>query len=274
MPRPPLSDASLTAVVVTLNEAARLEACLAAIPERYPVLVLDSGSTDGTVALAERAGCAVAHNPWPGFAGQRNMALTRCGIASPWVLFVDADEFHQPAFFDWFETEGRARDDFDVAMVSSRLVFRGVTLRHAPGYPVYHPRLVRRGAARFVPNHAGHGEAVAAGARTVRLDIPYRHHFYDGDLRAWMSKHLGHAAVEAFAEPAPEGTLTGRGRLHRVARRLPLRAPLRFLYHYVLRGGFRDGRPGLEYALMYAWYEATMSLFRLAAGGRPPVIRP
>ena len=269
MPRPSFSDASLTVVVVTLNEAVRLERCLDAIPDRYPVLVLDSGSTDDTLAIAPRRGCVVAHNPWPGFAEQRNVALTRCGIESRWVLFVDCDEFHQPTFFDWFEAEGRERQDFDVAMLTSWLVFRGVTLRHAPGYPIYHPRLVRRGAVHFVPNQSGHGETVAAGTRCLTLDIPYAHHFYDGDLSGWMTKHIGRAAQEAFLLPGPGREESRRARLLRLAGRLPFRPMLRFLYHYLLRGGCRDGRAGLEYALMYMWYEATKSLFRLVAGGRP-----
>ncbi len=273
MVRPSLAASALTVVVLTKNEETRLARCVAAIPVAYPVVVVDSGSLDGTLAVARAAGCVVAENPWPGFAAQRNFALEACGIVSPWVLFVDADEVYPPAFFAWFEGGARFRDDFDVATVASRLVFKWVELRYAPGYPFYHPRLVRRGRARFVPSYSGHGETVAAGARLISVDIPYRHYFYDGDLAAWMHKHIGLAMQEAFVSAAPEGHLTARARLTLIFCRLPLRSVARFLYHFLVRGGFRDGRAGLDYALMYAWYESTKALIR--AAGRPPgILRP
>ena len=244
--RPPLAGAALTVVVLTRNEEAKLPRCLAAIPARYPVVVVDSGSDDRTVETARAGGCVVAENPWPGFAAQRNFALTACGVVSPWVLFIDADELYPSAFFDWFEGGARERDDFDVALVDSRLVFKGIELRHAPGYPLYHPRLVRRGGAVFEPAHSGHGETVRADARLIRVDIPYRHHFYDGDLAGWMRKHVGLGMQEAFASRREGAALTPRGRLSLAGRRLPLRGVFRFLYHYLVRGGFRDGRAGLE----------------------------
>ncbi|WP_256361237.1 glycosyltransferase [Methylomonas koyamae] len=70
----------LTVVILACNEAANLPRCLAAIPERYPIVMVDSGSSDDTVAIAERRGCRVYHNPWPGFAEQRNFALQQCAI--------------------------------------------------------------------------------------------------------------------------------------------------------------------------------------------------
>jgi glycosyltransferase involved in cell wall biosynthesis len=267
MVRPPLAAAALTVVILTRDEAARLPRCLAAIPLAYPVLVVDSGSRDHTVDLAAAAGCVVARNPWPGFAAQRNFALSSCGLTSRWVLFIDADEIYPPAFFDWFEASARDGSDFDVALVDSRLVFKGVELRHAPGYPLYHPRLVRRGAVRFEPSPSGHGETIGRDARLIRVDIPYRHHFYDGDLAAWMHKHVELAMQEAFTtrRATAASALTPRSRLHLASRRLPLRGLARLVYHLILRGGFRDGRAGLEYALMYAWYESTMAVIRFAA---------
>lgn len=263
MPRPSLTSASpLTVVILTRNEAKRLPTCLAAIPDGYPVLVLDSGSDDDTLAVATAAGCVVASNPWPGFAAQRNFALDRCGIASPWVLFVDADEIYPAAFFNWFEREGHRRDDFDVAQVTSILVFAGRPLRHAPGYPIHHPRLVRRGAARFVPSPSGHGETVGAGTRMIAVDIPYDHHFFDGDISVWMRKHVGLAMQEAFPRDPGGGHVSARTRLQGMVPGL-LRVLARFAYHYGLRGGFRDGRAGLEYAAMYAWFEATKLVIRL-----------
>jgi len=263
MSRNPSPDAALTIVILTLNEAARLLTCLSGIPAIYPVLIVDCGSTDGTAAIAVDAGCRVVTHPWAGFAAQRNFALEQCGLTTPWVLFIDADEIFPAAFYDWFEEEGR-QGDFDIGQVAQTLAFKGKTLRFAPAYPLYHPRLARRGHVRFVLNHTGHGEAADAGARQRMIDIPYHHDWYDGDLAAWLTKHVRLAEQEAELRPVADGLSTARGRLSLLIRSAMVRVPTRFCYHYLWRGGFRDGLHGLEYALMYSWFEFTKGLFRLA----------
>ncbi len=131
----------LTVVILTKNEEANLPRCLAAIPAHYPIVIVDSGSTDNTVAIASSRGCRIYSNPWPGFAEQRNFAIQQCEINTPWLLFVDADEIYPQAFYDRFESEFAHTDSFDVLMVPSILYLRGKRLNHAPGYPIYHPRL-------------------------------------------------------------------------------------------------------------------------------------
>jgi len=251
---------SLTVVILTKNEAANLPRCLDAVPDRYPVVVLDSGSTDNTTEVASRRGCIVFRQPWLGFAGQRNYALQHCGIANPWVLFVDTDEVYPQGFFDWFEMEARNRHDVDIFMVPSYLYLRGRQLRHAPGYPVYHPRLVYRERASFVTNYAGHGESVQQSCRILYASIAYSHYFYNGDLVGWMHKHIDHASLESHLQSEQGVVLTRRGRFNMLLGNSVLRIPLRFFYHYVLRGGFLDGREGLEYTKMYTWYEASKYL--------------
>lgn len=252
----------ITAVILTLNEQQDLPECLAAIPPGTPVLVLDSGSTDNTVRIAGEAGARIATRPWTGFADQRNFALRDCGLTTPWVLFVDADERFPPKFYDWLRATLAADPDVDVFEVPSLLFLDGRPLRHAPGYPVLHPRLVRREAVEFVPNHAGHGEAVLA-ARMARAPIGYDHYFQSGDLLPWLEKHLKLAKAEARASAEPTTT---RGKLAKLVGRGLARPLARFFYHYLLRGGFRDGRAGLQYSLMYTWYE--LSIYLLARSRR------
>ncbi|WKJ91742.1 glycosyltransferase family 2 protein [Methylomonas montana] len=250
----------LTVVILTQNEEANLPGCLAAIPERYPVVVIDSGSNDNTLAIARQRGCAVFSNPWPGFAEQRNFALQQCGIQTPWILFVDADEIYPQRFYDWFEAKLSETHGIDVLMVPSILYLRGKRLNHAPGYPIYHPRLVRRETASFVRNHTGHGEAVLDTCRIGYSDIPYEHYFYHGEIVAWMHKHIGKAAQEVQLQPTAGAVMTARGRLSVLLGRSWLRILGRFAYHYLFRGGFLDGAAGLEFALMFTWYEATIYL--------------
>jgi len=148
----------------------------------------------------------------------------------------------------------------DVLMVPSILYLRGKRLNHAPGYPIYHPRLVRRETASFVRNHTGHGEAVLDSCRIGYSDIPYEHYFYHGEIVAWMHKHVGKAAQEVQLQPTAGALMTARGRLSVLLGRSWLRILGRFTYHYLFRGGFLDGAAGLEFALMFAWYEATIYL--------------
>jgi glycosyltransferase involved in cell wall biosynthesis len=255
-----MAETKLTIVILTQNEQENLPRCLKAIPGHYPVVVVDSGSTDATCQIAEGRGCRVYSNPWQGFAAQRNFALEQCGIETPWVLFVDADEIYPESFYAWFEAEIAGSDAFDVVMVPSVLFLRGKRLDHAPGYPIYHPRLARRGGVEFITNHTGHGEAVRDTCRIAYGTIPYEHYFYHGEIVPWMHKHVGKAALEVRLKPTAGAVMTRRGRLSVWLGRSWLRMPTRFLYHYLFRGGFLDGSAGFEFALMFAWYEATIYL--------------
>jgi len=262
-------QATVAVAILTLNEAERLPACLAAIPPGYPVVVMDSGSTDATVDIARTAGARVLTNPWPGYATQRNLCLDSCRGLARWVLFIDADEIFPPAFFQWLQAAVATEPPgFDVAQIPSVLIWNGQPLRHAPGYPIYHPRLARVETVRFVPNGTGHGETVAEPCRQIQCPVPYDHFFYNGDLAGWMRKHVGLAQQEVAAAVEATAHVTARASLNRLAGRGAWRIPARFLYHYVWLGGFRDGRAGLAYALMYAWYEATKWMLR-RAGRRP-----
>jgi len=248
----------LTVVILTQNEERNLPRCLAAIPKTYPIVIVDSGSTDNTLSIAKEYGCATFKHPWPGFAEQRNFALTQCGISSPWVLFIDADEIYPKSFYDWFESEVFSKDSIDVMMVPSILYLRGKRLNHAPGYPIYHPRLVRRDSTRFVRNHTGHGESVVNTCRIAHCTIPYEHFFYHGEIIPWMHKHIAKAAQEVQLIPTADAVMTDRGRLSVYLGRSALRVMARFLYHFIFRAGFLDGMAGLEFSLMFTWYEATI----------------
>lgn len=255
MTPPPSSPTLVSAVILTLNEAANIKECLASIPEKIPCWVIDSGSNDETVALAQAAGAQVKFRAWTGFADQRNFALTDSGIETEWVLFIDADERYPTAFFDWMSATLSRDPAVDGYQVPSRLFMDNCPLNWAPGYPVLHPRLVRR-SVTFRVNHAGHGEALAP-CRTSQAPIGYEHYFQNGSLRPWLKKHMRLAEMEVDSSSPP---LTRRARLAKVVPAGPLKAVLRFFYHYVFRLGFLDGKPGFTYALMYSWYELTIYL--------------
>ena len=110
----------------------------------------------------------IHQHPWEGYAQQRNYALEQCGITTTWVLFIDADEVFPRPFFDWIGTSLDSElAAADAVMVPSYFFLRGKRLKYAPGYPIYHARLSRRGKVRFLSHHdGGFGENIdrAAGS--------------------------------------------------------------------------------------------------------------
>jgi glycosyltransferase involved in cell wall biosynthesis len=264
-----MTKVDLTVIVLTYNEDACIERCLENLSDVRRCVVVDSGSTDRTVEIAQGYACDTYSNPWPGFAQQRNWAMENTAIETDWVLFVDADEVFPKEFFEWFSQEVRGRDDVDAVMVPSFLYFRGKKLRFAPGYPVYHLRLLRSNRVRFtMSHHSGFGESVTESCRLLESPVAYDHYFYDGDLSGWLHKHIDYAFAEAHGRRAAETVRTRRGKISTRIGHSLWRAPLRFLYHFVLRQGFRDGRAGLEYALMYTWFETTKYLIKVADAKR------
>lgn len=250
---------SLAVVVLTLNEAVRIQACLGRVPDSIPSFVLDSGSTDATVEIARAAGAGILTNPWPGFAAQRNFALERLQRFD-WILFIDADEIFPISLFNWVLDYICGNPQSDVVQIPSKLWLCGRVLRHAPTYPVYHPRLVRTARARFTVSGTGHGETVAEGLRIEHADLEYIHDIVADGFAAWAAKHVRLATMEGQAARRAElagGVVTLRRRLGRMAPKGPVRAALRFAFHYIVCLGFLDGAAGFRYALMYAWYELT-----------------
>src|SRR5690606_22353197 len=135
-------------VVIAKNEADRLESCLGSVPFADEVIVLDSGSTDGTPEVAERCGARVLRTDWPGHVIQKNRALAEA--SRDWVLSLDADErLSTEAAAELREALERPGDavGFSFPRCSSWL---GHPIRHGRWYPDRKLRVVRRGRGRWV----------------------------------------------------------------------------------------------------------------------------
>ena len=93
---PPPGSVPLSVVVLTLNEEPNIRRCLASVAWADQVVVVDSGSADRTVPLAQAAGAEVVEQPWLGFSAQRECSLRLPLLRHDWVYFVDADEWVSP----------------------------------------------------------------------------------------------------------------------------------------------------------------------------------
>lgn len=256
----------VSVLLLSLNEARNLPRCLDALDWCDDIVLVDSGSTDGTVEIAAARGVRVLTRAFDDFAGQRNFGLREGGFVHDWVLHLDADEVVTPAFRQALADQGEA-PGIDAYWVPSKLILFGTWLRHAGMYPVYQVRLGRRDVLRF--HQVGHGQRETTPPERVGVfDEPYLHHSFSDGLARWLGRHIRYAADEARLIEARATDRDWRALLSADAARrrralkqlsagLPvvLRPLARFLYVYVVRGGFRDGAAGLTYAMMLAVYE-------------------
>jgi glycosyltransferase involved in cell wall biosynthesis len=253
-------------LILTRNEEQNLPDCLASVKWCDDIVVLDSRSTDQTAAVAKSAGARVFERSFDDFAAQRNYALDKVPFRHPWVFHLDADERFTEPLQRECETV-IAADRQSGFLVPSKLMFMGKWLRWSGMYPVYQMRLMKLGEIRFI--QTGHGQREADAKRGVgKLREPYLHYNFSKGLDDWREKHDRYSTKEAeeslqerqkraigWRDLGGSDTVARRRALKRLSMRLPCRPTLRFLYMYVFRLGFLDGRPGLMYCRLLATYE-------------------
>jgi len=221
----------ISAVIITLNAASQLEGCLKSIAFADEIVVVDSGSTDGTVELAARLGARVLQKGWLGFGAQKNFAVE--AARNDWVLCVDADERVSESLREHILAELKAPRGLVYAM-PRRNRFLGRWLRHGEGYPDWSVRLFHRLHAhwRDDPVH----EKVISSASVLKLAGDLLHDSAE-TLEKYLDKQNRYTSLQAQS-------LRAAGRRGSIAH-LVLSPLLRFLKFYVLRLGFLDGVPGL-----------------------------
>jgi glycosyltransferase involved in cell wall biosynthesis len=256
-------------LILTLNEERNLPHCLGSARTCDDLVVLDSGSTDRTAAIARQAGARIFTRPFDNFAGQRNHAQRAIPFRHPWVFHLDADEQLTPAL----DTELRAAvaaapAGLDGFLVAPKMLWQGRWVPHCTDYPAYQARFVRAPQFEFV--EVGHGQREAPHMRLAHLRQNYLHDLSSGGATEWLEKHRRYARAEAHAHLAARHTsrpadffsgerLRRRRALKRLSYSFPFRPALRFIYQFVLRRGFLDGRAGFDYCVLLARYEAFTS---------------
>ncbi|HET7265949.1 MAG TPA: glycosyltransferase family 2 protein [bacterium] len=269
----------LAVIILARNEEDNLPHALAGVVGwAAEVWVVDSLSTDRTAALARDAGARVVPREFPGYAAQRNWALRSLPLGPEWVLFLDADEAVTPELRAEL-TAVLAAPPAGIAgfQVKRRFVFLGRWLRHGGYYPVWLLRVVRHRVARC--EDRGVDEHLLVDGPTARLHGDLLHEDRR-PLERWIERHTRYARLnaeellrhDAAGLPARWGSAVPAERSRwwytRVYRRTPagLRALLYFLYRYLLRGGFLDGREGFIYhSLQALWYRLLIDAMLLDA---------
>jgi glycosyltransferase involved in cell wall biosynthesis len=248
----------LSVVIVARDEAHNIADCVASASFADEVLVLDSGSRDDTVALAQAAGARVVCTDWPGYGPQVARGFSMA--TGEWVLSLDADERVTPALRAEIE-RAIAVPGCDGYRLPRLSEFCGRFIRHSGWRPDYTLRLGRREKAGFT-DHFLHAHMTVQG-RLGDLRHPLIHYSYPdlGDVLEKLDRYsTGHAR-----------DMLARGREGSLSRAL-LAGLFAFVRTYVLRLGFLDGRHGLMLAIFnaeYTYYKYLKLMFL-----RQPAVRP
>ena len=279
----PHSRLPITVIVPVKNEERNLPACLESVRFADQVIVVDSASVDRTALIADDMGAEVVQFKYrPGGPRKKNWALDQAPMRNEWVLILDADERITP------ELESEIRRLFADGprhrgyYLNRKHVFLGRWLRYGGNYPSWNLRLLRRGAGRY--ERLGTEDLPDAGDVEVhehirldgpagRLRAPMLHEDFK-DLSQFIDRHNRYSTWDARmrerlrnGDPSVDaidarfwGDPVERKRwLKSIWVRLPARPLLRFVYMYVLRLGFLDGRPGFLYAAFKAIQEFHIS---------------
>jgi glycosyltransferase involved in cell wall biosynthesis len=218
--------------IITRNEETNLRRCLESVRDlSSEIVIVDSGSTDRTEAVASEFGATFIHSDWPGFIAQKNKALALC--SQPWVLCLDADEVLTPELAESIRTTLQ-RDDSRSAgfWLNRRTWYLGQWIWHA-WYPEWRLRLLRRGHGQWT-GYDPHDRLEAQGA-THRLSGDLLHYSFR-DLRDHLQRTIRYAQIAAESYAA----LGRRFRWHKL-----LLSPWIALFkHLLLKQGFRDGWRG------------------------------
>jgi glycosyltransferase involved in cell wall biosynthesis len=255
----------ISSIVLTKNEVSDLERCIASLQWSDEVIVVDSGSTDGTIELAKTLGAKVfTHIQKPPYqaATQRNWALENTNLRGDWILFVDADETIPPDLAVEIQRICTASDnEYNAFKLSPRYLFWGQWMKRTHGYPNWHDRLLKKGEVKFADG--GYWEHFDSHAKVGKIAISYNHFGNSKGISSWIEKHdrYSSAAAESvieFLETGKPSSLKTRNKVTlRVwaAKLWPLRPLVRFLYMYIVRLGFLEGLTGLVFCLLYVMYE-------------------
>jgi glycosyltransferase involved in cell wall biosynthesis len=231
----------LSVTVVAKNESADIDAALASVAWADEIVVVDSHSTDDTVAIARRHTDRVVVHAWLGHIEQKNYAAS---LAShDWILSLDADERVTPALADEIRA-ALAAEPAHAAFRIPRVTWHlGRWVRTTDWYPDHQDRLYDRRRAKWTGRYVH--ESLKADGSSGQLAGEIQHYAYRD-----IADHL--ETIDRYT------TLAAR-QMHEDGRRAGLmqlsgHPPLAFLRNYIARGGIRDGAPGFIISSMNAFY--------------------
>ena len=262
----------VSVIVPIKNEAANLPRCLASVKWADEILVVDSASTDGSIAIAQQHGAKVVqfefNGTWP---KKKNWALETLPFRNEWVFVLDADEVLPLEAETEFAQAIADGGDIAGYWINRRFIFMGRWLRHAY-YPNWNLRLFRHALGRYekltdAPTNSGDNEVhehVLLNGGTAKLKVEIDHYAFPSiDIFVekhnrysnWEARVAADTLLDSSSKKISSPTVDRRRKLKTLSRQLPFRPLLRFLYVYVWQKGFLDGAEGYYFARLHGFYE-------------------
>jgi glycosyltransferase involved in cell wall biosynthesis len=257
----------ISVLILTRDESRNTADCIASVAWSDDIHVLDSLSTDGTQSIAASLGAHVTERPFDNWSSHQNWALANLPFKYPWVFYLDADERVTPELRNSMERAVANPGDNVAFRVQRRDFFLGTWLKHVQTSPLY-LRLFRPECMRY--ERLVNPISIPSGP--VSQLTGYLDHFpFSKGLDHWHERHRQYADLEAQQIIANRRAQTPfslgsalfekdfhRRRFHQkeLFYRLPARPLVRFLYLYVMRRGFLDGKAGYTYARLQSHYES------------------
>lgn len=262
--------APVSVLIPTFNEESNIAQCLSSVLGwADEVFVVDSFSTDRTVEIAKEMGATVVQHEFEGYAEQKNWAMDTLLFRNEWLLILDADEYITAEGRDEMEQIARRNGSgCDGYYINRRFIFYGKWIMHCGWYPSWHLRFFRHRLGRYENRPVDEHVILNGKAGRLKNDMMHRD---CRDMNWWIAKHNRYATLNAIAYEQVEKNELANERIRprffgshverrrflkeRVWRHLPARGLLFFLYLYVFRFGFLDGRKGFVFCMMHGVFE-------------------
>jgi len=266
-----MNDQCLVSVVIfVLNEEENLPRCLDSLTWCNDIHVVDSFSTDRTLEICRDREIPIAQNEFKGFGSQRNWALDNLALANDWILILDADESVPPELSrELCRLAKNTPHNIGAYRIRRRFYLWGRWLRYSSLYPTWVVRFVHRRRVRYIDR--GHAETQEIVGATGQVDG----FLIDENLKGideWFERQNRYSRAEAQFElegGVPAGALRAvissdplqrRAVLKSLVGELPFRGALYFIYCYVFRLGFLDGRAGYTFCRMKSMFQSMVSI--------------
>jgi glycosyltransferase involved in cell wall biosynthesis len=253
----------ISATIITLNEAENIRAACESVDWADEIIVIDSGSTDGTCEIAERSGARVIKRQWPGFAAQKQFAIDQAN--HDWIFSLDADERVSSDLRNEIAALRSQPEDqlADGYRIPRRSFYQGTWIKGGGWYPDLQLRLFRKTKGKWEARLIHESVKMNADARVERLSGDILHYSVRDSAhhhRMIGERYAPLAAEQMFAEGRSTSPI-----------KIAVAAPSAFIRSFFLKGGFRDGVAGLSiasFAAHHAFLKHVMLWEKQRAGGR------
>ena len=228
------------------------------------IIIVDSFSTDKTEEICRSRGVRFFQNKFDGFGNQRNWAIENTNPKYDWILILDADERVTPELVkEMSEVIQNTSNNVGAYRLKRRFYMWGKWLKYSSLYPTWVVRLIHKDRVRYI--NRGHAETQEVKGKILELE----NDLIDENLKGideWFERQKRYAAKDAeyeleqekitmkFLDLMSSDPLVRRAALKRLAIRMPGRPLWYFIYSFILRKGFLDGRRGFEFCRMKAMY--------------------